>query len=90
MGVIHSEEGKQQEDRLELWKKITAAYTSAQQQNAVYQTNTVVRILEDERFGIPFILRIAEALRDKPNPKKERYVILPSTSQHTASQSPCP
>jgi hypothetical protein len=72
MGETSPEPDQPRIETSNLWEKIVTCYASAQQQGAVYQTNTFVRILKDERLGIPFVLRIAEALRDKPNSKKKR------------------
>lgn len=52
-----------------LWEAITERYDAAQQ-GASTMTATHTAILEDG--GIPFVLRVAARLRDKPKPKPEQ------------------
>lgn len=54
------------------WKDIKTAYHSAEEQGAIYQIRTTLEELEDKALGLPFVVQVAEALRDKPKPPKNR------------------
>jgi hypothetical protein len=50
-----------------LWEAITERYDAAQRGAAATMTETNTETVEDG--GIPFVLRVAARLRDKPKPK---------------------
>lgn len=73
MGNTDAERDKDGNSR-DLWQRIVSSYAFALQQGAVYKTNTNTEFLQDETLGVPFILQVAEALRDKPPANKKRYI----------------
>jgi len=51
-----------------LWQRVNATYDTALQSGAISKTETNDEIVRDQQLGVPFVLRVAAALRSKPRP----------------------
>ena len=69
----------------EVWRNIQQTYATARQTGAAYKTDTNTQMLEDRSLGeaVTFVLRVAAALRDKPQGPKD------ANRSGTCHSSPC-
>ena len=54
------------------WDKVIQTYDNAQKAGAAAKYKTHTQIVTDQRLSLKFVLRVSDALRDKPKPPKIR------------------
>ena len=60
-------------DKQITWGKVVETYGKAQESGAASKYKTHTKILTDQRLSLNFVLRVSDALRDKPKPPKSRF-----------------
>ena len=73
-------------DPAELWRRIVRRYDTAQASSAASTTATSTQLVPDG--GVTFVLRVAEALRDKPIAPTDRCASKPWAGARPAARAP--
>ena len=59
-------------DQQVTWDKVIQTYDKAQKSGAASKYKTHTQVVTDQRLSLNFVLRVSDALRDKPKPPKSR------------------